>query len=480
MKQRLCSLLLALLMLAGAVSPVSAAFQTVKTYQEQFTDVLPDAWYYENVKALYQLGLTNGQGTTDRFAPDANITVAEALTICARLRSLHETGDSEKGPNQFRDRSELWYTPYVSYLKSLHIIDTEFDLLYDTQATRAQVAHILVNALPAELFSDINAKAVAVGYASRSYIKDVNEYTPYQQDILALYRRGILSGMDRTGSFHPDAYIQRSQVAAMVTRLAYSELRIRLNWDLALTHSKEGTTLDSLVHSNGTFHTAPAINDEAAIDDNIRYMLSRGERSMTLSYPTNTLTEDAINQLLHAFLNGMRHYIEQTYNQARGSYYASTGSLTLYFSSSLYDERMIDSYREAIMSAAIQTHDELWSDGTITADMSDYDKALAYYTWLCNHCQYDHRAGDDSISHSAYGAFENRLAVCDGYTAAYNLLLKLEGIDCSVASNSDHIWSVAELDGTLYHIDPTWGDQNQTVSYKYFAMTEADALSRFP
>ena len=69
--------------------------------------------------------------------------------------------------------------------------------------------------------------------------------------------------------------------------------------------------------------------------------------------------------------------------------------------------------------------------------------------------------------------------MCDGYTAAYNLLLKLEGIDCTTVSRGDHIWTAAELDGTVYHIDTTWGDQTGAIAYQFFAMTEADALARF-
>ena len=71
------------------------------------------------------------------------------------------------------------------------------------------------------------------------------------------------------------------------------------------------------------------------------------------------------------------------------------------------------------------------------------------------------------------------LAVCDGYTAAYNLLLKLEGISCSTASTDDHIWTVAVLDGKTYHIDPTWGDQATSVDYRYFAMSQQEAMGRF-
>ena len=111
--------------------------------------------------------------------------------------------------------------------------------------------------------------------------------------------------------------------------------------------------------------------------------------------------------------------------------------------------------------------------------MSDYDKARVYFTWLCGHCRYDYQSGDASMSHSGYSALVDGLAVCDGYTAAYNLLLKLEGIDCTTASTADHLWTVADLDGQWVHIDPTWGDQAAAVDYRYFAMTEEVSFGRF-
>ena len=479
MKRTIPSLALILLLMIGLAVP-AAALSPVHTYQGQFVDIAPGDWYYNNVKKLYEFGLSNGKNTPDHFAPGDNITLAEAVTMAARLRSLYETGSSEAGPDKFRSDSTAWYAPYAAYLKSLSVIGREFDGSYDQPATRAQMAHILANTLPSSHFTAINGQAVTVGYASRRYIRDVTEYTPYQQEILTLYRWGILSGMDQAGSFHPDEQIQRCQAAAMITRLVSSELRITLNWDLALAYSKNGTTMEELVTSDGTFHSAPSADDTGAIDDNLRYMLSRGERRLVLSYGRKKLSESDAAAISSAFLSGMRFYVEHGYNKVVYSYSAASGTLVLTFSSSLYDDQMIDSYRQATMEAAIRVHDTLWENGTITSATTQYDKARAYYTWLCQNCVYDYNSTDTSLSHCGYSAFANGLAVCDGYTAAYNLLLKLEGIPCTTMSTPDHNWTVAELDGTTYHIDPTWGDQSGTISYRYFAMTEAASLARFP
>ena len=80
--------------------------------------------------------------------------------------------------------------------------------------------------------------------------------------------------------------------------------------------------------------------------------------------------------------------------------------------------------------------------------MTQYELARAYYVWLCNNCVYDEGiVSSSSLSHLAYSALVDGVAVCDGYTGAYDLLLRLEGIECTALMNADHIWTVAELDG---------------------------------
>ena len=482
MTRRILPLALSLVLLAAAVPPASAqetGFTPIRSYEDPFEDVRSSDWYYEHVDALYELGLTNGQGANSRFAPEADMTVAEVVTMVGRLRSLYEYGGSETGPALFAAGAGSWYEPYAAYLRDRGAIGGEFDGLYEKKISRAQMAHVLARVLPQSLFTEINAQAVAVGYANRNYITDVDDYTPYRDDILLLYRWGILSGTDRTGSFLPDRPIRRGEAAVMVARLVYSDLRLELDWDLSLAYIRAGTTMESLVASDGTFHPAPDPEDTAAVEDDVRYMLSRGERQIALSYEKHTLTTERVDALLQAFMHTVRLYVEQGYNEVNCTFSLSTGSVVLTFSSSLCGDRMLESYREAAMEAAITVHDQLWADGRITPAMSEYEKAMIYFTWLCENCAYDFSSTDTSLSHSGYSALVNGVAVCDGYTAAYNLLLKLEGISCATRSAADHIWTVAQLDGTVYHIDPTWGDRDGAIAYRYFGMSEDAAMARF-
>ena len=136
--------------------------------------------------------------------------------------------------------------------------------------------------------------------------------------------------------------------------------------------------------------------------------------------------------------------------------------------------------RAKALAAAIKVHDSLWESGTLSYDMSQYEIARTYFQWLCDHCRYDNAAADDSASHLAYGALVSGLAVCDGYTGAYNLLLKLEGIECTSLFNDSHIWTLATLDGTQYHIDVTWGDQYGRTDLRYFGMSEEQSYQYHP
>ena len=156
--------------------------------------------------------------------------------------------------------------------------------------------------------------------------------------------------------------------------------------------------------------------------------------------------------------------------------YSISGDVTLTFSAASAGDS-IQTYRDETMASAIAVHDQLWRSGALRSDMTEYEMARVYFTWICENCVYDYSAGETSISHIPYSLFHSGKAVCDGYTGAYNLLLKLEGIECTTVSNDSHIWTLATLDGTQYHIDTTWGDSGNSINYDYFAMTPSESWS---
>ena len=472
MKKRFPALALALALLlavpAQAAQDTAGNFVRSRTYTGQFSDLTEDSAFYSNVAALYEYGLSVGR-TDGTFGLRDDLTVGQIIIFAGRIRSLYRTGDPEAGPDAYGgDGDASTAVRYLRYLQAEGVLGTELDGDLASSATRAQAAHVLANALPAEALPAVNADLVTQAYASRRFITDVTEYTPYYQDILALYRAGVSMGSDAAGSYSPDQPITRGAAAAMLTRMVDPSLRVTPDWDLDALWSAQGAALGDLVPL-GAYVSAPSTAEE--MDASIRYMLASNTNVLELQYPS--LTMASARQVMEAALSAVKVYCEQCYNTVSCSY-SSDGAIVLTFSAADAGDQIL-AYRDAAMEAAIAVHDQMWESGAITPSMTDYEKALVYYTWICDNCVYDYTAGDGSLSHIAYNLFKNGTAVCDGYTGAYNMLLKLEGIDCTALSNSSHIWTVAELDGTEYHIDTTWGDSGPSPDYGYFAMTPEES-----
>ena len=469
MKHRVLTLVLAASLLLGI--PAQAAktgvdnFVRSKTYQQQFSDLPAGSTFYGNVSALYEYGLSVGKpdGT---FGLKDSLTVGQAVIFAGRIRSLYRTGDAEKGPAAYRAEGQLTAQPYLLYLQAEGVLDTALDHRLTAVATRGEMAHILANILPAEALPAVNDTLVTTAYATRRFIPDVTEYTPWQQDILKLYRCGISGGSDAAGSFLPDAPITRGAAAAMLTRMIDPALRVTPAWNLLGNNSAAGTTMASLVPPCDPV-TAPANDTE--LDQAVQHMLSSGSNVMSLRY--HSISSEAVQDLMYRALVRVKSYCEQSYNYVSCSF-THPGTVVLTFSSTGFGDQ-IAYYRQAAVDAAVIVHDQLWSSGQITETMTDYEKAWVYYKWVCEKGTYDFKANRDSLSHLAYNLFESGQVVCDGYTGAYNLLLKLEGIDCTALMVGDHMWTEAVLDGTVYHIDPTWGDAYDKLNEDYFGMTPA-------
>ena len=469
MKKRLLTLLLAFCLLlttpALAARDSTENFTRVNTYSGQFSDLPADATFYANVSALYEYGISVGKPDGTYGVKDP-LTVGQAVIFAARVRSLYRTGDPEAGPSAHQEEGQPTALRYLLYLQAEGVLDHALDDRLDAAATRAEMAHALANVLPEEALPPVHAALVDRRFAAGHAITDVTASTPYYQDILALYRKGVCIGSDKTGSFRPDQPITRGAAAAMLTRLIDPSLRVIPDWPLNITDYPDvsGVTLPSLVPS-GTYIESP--RTEAELASSVRHMLSTGGNQLHLTYPNVSVVQ--VRRFMDIALAAAKQYCEQSYNMVSADY-TLEGDVTLTFSAAGLEPDELPHYRETALAAAKSVHDQLWSDGTITADMSQMEKALAYYTWVCENCAYDDAATDESLSHLAYGLFEDGLAVCDGYTGAYNLLLRLEGITCIAVSSETHIWTVALLDGEEVHIDTTWGDSLEEISYDFFAM----------
>ena len=108
--KKILSIILSLAMVLSMSSVVFAE------HYSNFTDVKPDSWYYEDVDNAVRLGIINGK-TATTFAPDDNLTYAEAIKLAACMYQLYKDGSVYlvSGGNP-------WYQTYVDYAKEHGII----------------------------------------------------------------------------------------------------------------------------------------------------------------------------------------------------------------------------------------------------------------------------------------------------------------------------------------------------------------------
>ena len=103
---------------------------------------------------------------------------------------------------------------------------------------------------------------------------------------------------------------------------------------------------------------------------------------------------------------------------------------------------------------------------------NDYEKTEVIYDWVCKNVSYDYEGladENDKIKYTAYGALQNRKAVCQGYANLMYRLLNELGIDCRLVSGygqkQPHAWNIVKLGKYYYNIDATWDAVSQDHSY---------------
>ena len=196
--------------------PHSVLFPKTNTYtQGQFTDVPASQWFTGNVAAAVEFGLMKGNSVST-FNPYGDVTLAEAITMAARIHSIYTTGDE----SFVQASGNAWYQVYLDYAYQNGIIDLSYyGADVQKKATRAQYAEIFANALPDEALSSQND-------VPDNAIPDVSVSAPYAPAVYKLYRAGILAGGDANGTFSPLTYITRAESATIVARMADSDNRM--------------------------------------------------------------------------------------------------------------------------------------------------------------------------------------------------------------------------------------------------------------
>lgn len=175
-----------------------------------FIDVSSGDWFYDDVKSAYETKLINGK-TSNLYAPNDNMTAAEAVKLAACMHQLKNEGKVEF------TMDNPWYLPYVDYAKKHNLITS--DLNWNQNISRAGYMEIFANLIKEhEIKNIVNAGA----------IPDVPMSHPNSEAIYKLYRAGIVIGVDNAHNCNPNSHIKRSEVAAILTRMMHTDKRLSL------------------------------------------------------------------------------------------------------------------------------------------------------------------------------------------------------------------------------------------------------------
>ncbi len=173
----------------------------------QFSDISPEDWFADDILTARKKGLIEGTGDNN-FNPMGDVTVAEAVTMAARMYEKHFGAKITSIPND----GSKWYSDYILYAIAAGIINHDDFKDYERSATRAEMAYIFAGVLK-------NADLPGTT-ADELYIPDVDIKHKYFNQIQLLYKLDILGGVDDIGTFLPENNVTRAESGVIMLRVA--------------------------------------------------------------------------------------------------------------------------------------------------------------------------------------------------------------------------------------------------------------------
>ena len=175
-----------------------------------FKDVFADDYYYDAVLWAVKMGITNGYGVSDIFAPDVACTRGQIATFLWRAAGA-PAPKTTKMP--FKDVADgEFYTTAVLWAAENGITNGygAADIFApDVTCTRGQIVTMLNRYLGGEASSDNNP------------FVDVEEGAFYYDAVLWAVENGITNGYGEADTFAPELDCTRAQIVTFLYRALY-------------------------------------------------------------------------------------------------------------------------------------------------------------------------------------------------------------------------------------------------------------------
>ncbi len=203
--KRTISLILTTVMLLSAIT-YSASAENLP-----FSDVKTSAWYYDEVKTVYEAGIMEGKGN-GRFAPSATMTRAELVTVLYRLSG--DTADTAKKLTFADTKNGAWYSDAVLWASDKELVTGYPDNTFrpNTPILRQELAKLTVTFLD---YMNVTKK----GTVLTESFTDAASFPKWAGEYIEKLRETGLMGGDGTGAFKAKSNASRAEIATVITRL---------------------------------------------------------------------------------------------------------------------------------------------------------------------------------------------------------------------------------------------------------------------
>ena len=420
-------------------TPKEEVKEEPKVEMVSFNDVNAEDWFFTDVGTLAGMGVINGY-PDGSFLPEKNVTRAEFLKLLVTLMAGDQLFDSYEKVFDDVDPKE-WYSSYIVSAIVYGIIDAkDYGSTFkpDEPITRREVAKLVVNALQVE------SGKFRTPYADTA-----------DHNITALYGLGLMQGTvdPATGHryFYPDTQITRAETAAVILRI-YKLSEGGNDYVEQFMKDNNMPPLQALyvpVTENDFYNelTNAWDNNQAFVMYN--YSFGAGSESMRVVkenlYRGFYLAEMAHPELatgisIDAVVNGKG---SESVLEVRFDSEADSAGFDVLMS----EKEKASEWADSIVSDLF--------DGTESARI----KADAIHDYVVNSLEYDDSL--DAVSYTAYGALTNNKAVCQGYSAVFNLLCKASGVKSLAVANDGHMWNAVLVDGEILFYDTTYDDTGE-------------------
>lgn len=176
---------------------------------------------------------------------------------------------------------------------------------------------------------------------------------------------------------------------------------------------------------------------------------------------------------------GWLRMVESYYPESSAEYLTKV-TYSLDYGEVITDEEVMMRNKEYLtkVQATVQG---LIDNGKLTADMTQTQKAQVLFNWVTENVVYDHESNNEIKNGTGFNpdcqtgraALLKGTAVCNGYTALYNLMCRFVGIYQTYgmfgeAKGIGHAWTYQILDEKPCMTDATWGSGYFAKSAEYF------------